>query len=155
MGEPDQIVYMSDKPYHRAGRRGRRVSSIHGRSGLDRGQMDSGHRTDPAIARSCITSSSTSSPRRQRAFGRGGIWPATPRACPPQSCPPGTAAFVPADSKLVFQMHYTPNGTPQEDRSMIGLQVRRSEDGQEDASAARWCGERGLPDSRRRPAITR
>lgn len=28
---------------------------------------------------------------------------------------------IPARSKLIFQMHYTPNGKPQQDRSCIGL----------------------------------
>lgn len=43
----------------------------------------------------------------------------------------GTARFVPAGSRLVFEMHYTPNGTTQTDRSSIALvfadpqQVRR------------------------------
>ena len=31
------------------------------------------------------------------------------------------AKFVPAGSKLVFQVHYTPNGSPQKDRSSVGL----------------------------------
>jgi peroxiredoxin len=35
--------------------------------------------------------------------------------------PTGLAKFVPAGSKLVFQMHYTPNGSPQEDMSKLGL----------------------------------
>jgi hypothetical protein len=35
--------------------------------------------------------------------------------------PPGHARFVPAGSKLVFQMHYTPTGTPKEDLTKIGL----------------------------------
>ena len=34
---------------------------------------------------------------------------------------PGMAKLVPAGSKFVFQMHYTPNGTPQQDRSCVGL----------------------------------
>jgi hypothetical protein len=34
---------------------------------------------------------------------------------------PGYAKKIPAGSQLVFQMHYTPNGTPQKDRSAIGL----------------------------------
>lgn len=34
---------------------------------------------------------------------------------------PGTALFVPAGSRLVFQMHYSPNGTAQTDRSQLGL----------------------------------
>jgi peroxiredoxin len=33
----------------------------------------------------------------------------------------GVARFVPAGSKLVFQMHYTPNGSPQKDRSYVGF----------------------------------
>jgi mono/diheme cytochrome c family protein/thiol-disulfide isomerase/thioredoxin len=33
----------------------------------------------------------------------------------------GQARFVPAGSQLIFQMHYTPTGTPQEDLSRIGL----------------------------------
>jgi peroxiredoxin len=35
--------------------------------------------------------------------------------------PPGFAIFVPADSKLVFEMHYTPIGSEQSDRSCLGL----------------------------------
>jgi peroxiredoxin/mono/diheme cytochrome c family protein len=35
--------------------------------------------------------------------------------------PDGMAKKIPAGSKLVFQLHYTPNGSPQKDRSSIGL----------------------------------
>ena len=45
----------------------------------------------------------------------------------PHCYPPGMATFVAAGSKIIFQMHYTPNGTAQQDRSYIGAQVRRSE----------------------------
>jgi hypothetical protein len=34
---------------------------------------------------------------------------------------PGMAKRIPAGSRLVFQMHYTPNGSPQKDRSSVGL----------------------------------
>lgn len=34
---------------------------------------------------------------------------------------PGMAKKVPAGSKLVFQMHYTPNGRAQKDRSSVGI----------------------------------
>lgn len=40
---------------------------------------------------------------------------------PPLVFPEGTARFVPAGSKLVFQMHYTPNGVAQEDQTSVGL----------------------------------
>jgi len=39
----------------------------------------------------------------------------------PLLLPEGMAKHVPAGSKLIFQMHYTPNGSPQDDLSSIGL----------------------------------
>jgi hypothetical protein len=47
------------------------------------------------------------------ALGVPGMWPLI--------FPEGTARFVPAGSKLVFQMHYTPNGTVQTDQTSVGL----------------------------------
>jgi peroxiredoxin len=43
----------------------------------------------------------------------------------PLILPPGTGKKVPAGSQLVFQMHYTPNGRAQKDRSSIGLVFAR------------------------------
>ena len=40
---------------------------------------------------------------------------------PPRILPEGMARLVPAGSRLMFQVHYTPRGTPQTDRSEIGL----------------------------------
>jgi peroxiredoxin/mono/diheme cytochrome c family protein len=40
---------------------------------------------------------------------------------PPMKFPQGLAKFIPAGSKLVFQMHYTPNGTATTDVSEMGL----------------------------------
>jgi peroxiredoxin len=40
---------------------------------------------------------------------------------PPRVLPEGTARLVPAGSRLKFQIHYTPRGLPQTDRSEIGL----------------------------------
>ncbi|MEQ9409259.1 MAG: redoxin domain-containing protein [Fuerstiella sp.] len=42
--------------------------------------------------------------------------------------PEGRARRIPAGSKLVFQMHYTPNGKPQQDLSRVGLVFTRDED---------------------------
>jgi peroxiredoxin len=47
------------------------------------------------------------------AVGVPGMWPMV--------FPEGVARFVPAGSKLVFQMHYTPNGTAQTDQTRVGL----------------------------------
>jgi hypothetical protein len=40
---------------------------------------------------------------------------------PPRILPDGVARFIPAGSRLMFQVHYTPRGIPQTDRSEIGL----------------------------------
>ncbi len=39
----------------------------------------------------------------------------------PEPLETGMARFVPAGSKLIFQMHYTPNGSAQKDRSYCGF----------------------------------
>ncbi|MFO0913086.1 MAG: redoxin domain-containing protein [Pirellulales bacterium] len=47
---------------------------------------------------------------------------ATAPGAQPLQLPPGYAKKIPAGSKLIFQMHYTPNGKPhQEDLSEVGL----------------------------------
>ncbi|HET6879425.1 MAG TPA: redoxin domain-containing protein [Pirellulales bacterium] len=40
---------------------------------------------------------------------------------PPNQFDEGTAMLVPAGSRVVFQLHYTPNGSEQKDRSSLGL----------------------------------
>ena len=40
---------------------------------------------------------------------------------PPADWPAGYSRFVPAGAKLVFQMHYTPNGSIQTDQSELGI----------------------------------
>ena len=40
---------------------------------------------------------------------------------PPRELPAGTAKVVPAGARLLIQAHYTPRGTPQTDRSIIGF----------------------------------
>jgi peroxiredoxin/mono/diheme cytochrome c family protein len=49
----------------------------------------------------------------------------------PHVLPDGMAKFVPAGSKLVFQLHYTPNGTPQKDRSAVAIKF-------EDPKNVKW-----------------
>jgi len=59
---------------------------------------------------------------------------------PPAKYPDGAALFVPKGSKVVFQVHYTPNGTEQFDQSCVGLvfadpsEVRERVDGDEAAN---------------------
>jgi hypothetical protein len=52
--------------------------------------------------------------------GQGGLIGYAP-GMPPVTYPEGAALFVKKGSKLVFQMHYTPIGTEQYDRSSIGF----------------------------------
>ena len=68
--------------------------------------------------------------RGEGEFGRGGgvhddldsEWiAATAPGAPPMILPDGYAKLIPAGAKLIFQMHYTPNGTAQQDMSEIGL----------------------------------
>jgi peroxiredoxin/mono/diheme cytochrome c family protein len=40
---------------------------------------------------------------------------------PPRAFPEGVAKFVPAGARLMLQVHYTPRGTKQTDRSRVGL----------------------------------
>ena len=47
---------------------------------------------------------------------------------PPNLLTNGRAMFVPAGSKLVFEMHYTPNGKKQVDLSRIGLKFADPEE---------------------------
>jgi hypothetical protein len=42
--------------------------------------------------------------------------------------PPGHGRFIPAGSTLVFQMHYTPNGTEQSDLTKVGLLFGKDSD---------------------------
>ena len=46
---------------------------------------------------------------------------ATAPGAKPMDLPDDMAKFVPAGSRLVFQIHYTTNGEPQQDRSSVGL----------------------------------
>jgi hypothetical protein len=58
----------------------------------------------------------------QRVGDLGSDWlAATAPGARPMVLREGMAKLVPAGARLVFQMHYTPNGTAQQDRSCIGL----------------------------------
>ena len=58
---------------------------------------------------------------RRRDSGPGVFLAGTAPGAPPMVFQPGEAIKIPAGSQLVFQMHYTANGTPASDQSSIGL----------------------------------
>ena len=61
---------------------------------------------------------------------------------------------IPAGSKLMFQVHYTPRGMPQTDRSEIGLVFADPKTIRKEMTADRGH-QHGLEDPRRRPPISR
>ncbi len=121
MGEPDQIVYMSDKPH---------TVPAEGAVGFQRFTVDPGWTTDRWIQATEIRPGNRAVVHHARvdilpenvsdAFPREGIGAYVPGNLP-NIWQPGTAVYVPANSKFLFEMHYTSNGSPQDDRSMIGI----------------------------------
>ncbi len=123
IGEPDQVVYMRDEPY--------RVPA----EGVIEYQfftVDPGWTTDRWIQAAEARPSNRAVVHHIRVYiqPENVTDPVPPEGISithyapgmsPNVCPPGTAVHVPANSKLVVQMHYTPNGTEQQDRSMIGI----------------------------------
>jgi peroxiredoxin len=125
--QPDLVLYMSEKPF--------RVPS----EGVVRYQyfvVDPGFKEDKWVrAAECRPGNRAvvhhiivgvlppAAKRGERLVGEGlGDWlVATAPGARPMVLPEGYAKRIAAGSKLVFQMHYTPNGTPQEDRSAVGL----------------------------------
>ncbi len=47
---------------------------------------------------------------------------------PPGTAPKGMATFVEAGTKLLFQMHYTPNGSVQKDRTCVGFNFCKADE---------------------------
>jgi peroxiredoxin/mono/diheme cytochrome c family protein len=52
---------------------------------------------------------------------RGSLLAAYAPGSPAKAAPAGMAKHIPAGSKIIMQVHYTPNGKPQEDISTVGL----------------------------------
>jgi peroxiredoxin len=59
---------------------------------------------------------------------RGSLIGAYAPGAPGRKLSPGMAKRIPAGSKIVFQMHYTPNGTEQDDISYLGLKFCDAKD---------------------------
>jgi peroxiredoxin len=126
IGKPDQVIYMSDKPF---------VVPADGVVPYKHFIVDPGFTEDKwiqaaecrignrAVVHHIVVAPVSRDRLRSRAHGElHSVWlAATAPGARPMILPQGLAKRVPAGSKLVFQMHYTPNGTQQEDRSSIGL----------------------------------
>lgn len=126
IGRPDQVIYMSDTPF---------AVPAEGEVPYQHFVVDPGFTEDKwiqaaecrignrAVVHHIVVAAAPRGRSRQRVHGQlESDWlAATAPGARPMLLPRGLAKRVPAGSKLVFQMHYTPNGTPQTDRSSIGL----------------------------------
>jgi peroxiredoxin len=126
MGEPDEVFYIADQPY--------KVPA----SGEVRYQyfiVDPGFKQDKWIqAAECrpgnrgvvhhiiVGIAPQNGQDRKTVGGIHSEWlTATAPGGRPLELQDGYAKLIPAGSKLFFQMHYTPNGKPQTDRSCVGF----------------------------------
>jgi peroxiredoxin len=119
MSQPDEVFYMSDKPY--------KIPA----EGTVRYQyyvVDPGNKEDKWIKEAEVRAGTPSVVHHVIVFiqsGEGERKPAPQMAyapgMPPRKLPPGRAIRLPANCKLIFQCHYTPNGIEREDRSYVGF----------------------------------
>ncbi len=120
MGEPDQIIYMSDEPHTVPAEGAVEYQYLTADPGWTTDKWLQATETRPgnrSVVHHCVV--------RIQPQRTGSIFPeAIGYFAPgfgPYVCPPGAAIRVPARSKLTFQLHYTPNGVEQTDRSMIAI----------------------------------
>jgi peroxiredoxin/mono/diheme cytochrome c family protein len=129
IGEPDQVIYIADKPVD---------VQAEGVVAYQYFVVDPGFKEDKwikmaearpdnrAVVHHIVASFRTGGAAGPRVGERGQVGYAP--GMPPAIYPEGAALFIPAGSKLVFQVHYTPNGSPQKDRSYIGLKFAKPEE---------------------------
>lgn len=122
IGEPDRVVYMSDKPY---------PVPAEGVVEYQHIVVDPGFTEDKWVKAAEVRPGNRAVVHHVIVFVRrpnsggtpfdleliGGYAPGMPAVVGF----PGMAALIPKGSKLVFQMHYTPNGSATQDRSAIGF----------------------------------
>ena len=126
IGEPDQVVYIRDKPFQVPATGEVRYQYFLVDPGFKEDTWIQAAECKPgnrAVVHHIIVGIQPPGGGRQREFeGVHSDWlTATAPGGQPLILPTGLAKLVPAGSKLVFQMHYTPNGTAQEDRSCVGF----------------------------------
>nr|MCH9790980.1 thioredoxin family protein [Planctomycetota bacterium] len=126
--KPDAVFYMRDKPFKvpaQAGKRGVKYQYFTVDPGFKEDKWLTGAEALPgnrAVVHHILVFARPPSGKRVRVFGEGdqflvGYVPGSREVMLPK----GMAKKVPAGSKLVFQMHYTPIGSEQLDRSKVGL----------------------------------
>ena len=126
ISKPDQIFYMSDKPY---------TVPAEGVVQYQIYQVDPGFKEDHWIQQAEVKAGNPAVVHHVIVFIQepgGDRFGAPQMAFAPGMTPrrldPGMAIKAPAGSKLVFQVHYTPNGTEQKDRSYVGFVYAKDKD---------------------------
>ncbi|MDX1947642.1 MAG: redoxin domain-containing protein [Pirellulaceae bacterium] len=128
IGEPDAVVYMRDKPFDVPAAGEVRYQYFVADPGFTEDKWIQAAECRPGnrgVVHHIIVGLAPGVSGGQRNREVGGVhseWlTATAPGARPLILPEGMAKLVPAGSKLVFQMHYTPNGTAQSDRSCVGF----------------------------------
>jgi peroxiredoxin len=120
IGAPDQVIYMDEKPYDVPAEGTVEYKYFTVDPGWTEDKWVQATESRPgnhAVVHHIIVFIKRPGADDQMMTGLGGYAPGNPADVHPL----GTATFVPAGSKLLFQLHYTPNGTATTDRSMIGV----------------------------------
>lgn len=119
ISKPDQIFYMSDKPY---------TVPAEGVVQYQIYEVDPGFKEDHWIKEADVKCSNPAVVHHVIVFVQepGGDRFGTPQMAyapgmTPRRFDKGIAIRAKAGSKLIFQVHYTPNGTEQQDRSYVGF----------------------------------
>ncbi|MCH8043997.1 MAG: redoxin domain-containing protein [Planctomycetes bacterium] len=125
IGKPDDIIYMRDKPFSVKARGEVRYQYFVVDPGWKEDKWIKAAECRPGnrkVVHHIIVAVAGKRFGRFKAHGVTSDWIT---AMAPGSSPlildDGFAKFVPAGSKLLFQLHYTPIGTPQTDRSSVGF----------------------------------
>lgn len=123
--EPDQVIYMSDEPYtvQAEGVVEYQYFTVDPGWNEDKWVQASEARPDnrAVVHHIIVFVRPPSKAGESDSRSRGGLLAGFAPGGGQRVNPIGIATFVPAGSKLVFQMHYTPNGSVQKDRSYIGV----------------------------------
>lgn len=120
--EPDQVIYVQDKPVtvQAEGVVAYQYFVVDPGFTEDRWVKAAEARPDNRSVVHHIVVFFVAPGERLRGLNRGALIGYAP-GMPPSRYPEGAALLVPAGARLVFQVHYTPNGSEQQDRSCVGL----------------------------------
>lgn len=123
--EPDLVLYMRDRPFDVPAEGVVRYQYFVVDPGFTEDKYIQAVEARPgnrAVVHHILCRFEQQRPGKGRDFDEfSGVMVGYAPGLPAAQYPEGTALFVPAGAKLLFQLHYTPNGSPQQDRSYIGI----------------------------------